>query len=118
LDQGRLLENLVFLELKRKGQEIFYFDEKIECDFIARGEDDRLSAMQVSLELNEKSREREVNGLVKACKWLTTDEGIIFTWDDEDTFGAEGVDIKVIPVWKWLLVGSIEPADYLARVRF
>ncbi|MEA3385932.1 MAG: ATP-binding protein [Thermodesulfobacteriota bacterium] len=108
LDQGRLLENLVFLELKRKGQEIFYFDEKIECDFIARDEDDRLSAMQVSLELNEKNREREVNGLVKACKWLATNEGIIFTWDDEDTFGAEGIDIKVIPVWKWLLVG----ADY------
>jgi len=108
LDQGRLLENLVFLELKRKGQEVFYFDEKIECDFIARGENGRLSAVQVSFELNEKNREREINGLVKACKWLATNEGIIFTWDDEETFGAEGIDIKVIPVWKWLLVGAIE----------
>jgi len=107
LDQGRLLENLVFLELKRKGQEVFYFDEKIECDFIARGENDRLSAVQVSFELNEKNREREINGLVKACKWLATNEGIIFTWDDEETFGAEGVDIKVIPVWKWLFVGAV-----------
>ena len=33
---------------------------------------------------------------------------IIFTWDDEETFDAEGVDIKVIPAWKWLLVGAIE----------
>jgi len=108
LDQGRLLENLVFLELKRKGQEVFYFDEKIECDFIARGENDSLSAVQVSLELSEKNREREVNGLVKACKWLATNEGLIFTWDDEETFDAEGIDIKVVPAWKWLLVGAIE----------
>ena len=43
-------ENLVFLE-------VFYFDEKIECDFIARGENDRLSAVQVSLELNKKTEE-------------------------------------------------------------
>ena len=62
--------------------------------------------MQVSFELNEKNREREVNGLVKACKWLATNEGIIFTWDDEEIFGAEGVDIKIIPVWKWLLAGD------------
>jgi len=103
LDEGRLLENLVFLELKRKGQEVFYFDEKIECDFIVRGENDRLSAVQVTLELNKKNREREVNGLVKACKWIATNEGLIFTWDDEEAFGAEGIDIKVIPVWKWLL---------------
>jgi len=105
LDEGRLLENLVFLELKRKGQEVFYFDEKIECDFIAKGENDRLSAVQVCFELNEKSREREINGLVKACKWLDVNEGTIFTWDDEETFGAEGIDVKVVPVWKWMIGG-------------
>lgn len=103
LDQGRLLENLVFLELKRKGQDVFYFDEKIECDFIARDENDRLSAVQVSFDLHEKNREREINGLVKACKWLAVNEGIILTWDDEENFGADGIDIKVIPVWKWLI---------------
>jgi predicted AAA+ superfamily ATPase len=96
LDQGRLLENLVFLELKRKGQEIFYFDEKIECDFIARGEDDRLSAMQVSLELNEKSREREVNGLLKACKWLATDEGVIFKPPPQLNFFVAGRSVPII----------------------
>ncbi len=37
------------------------------------------------------------NGLVKACKWLGVNEDTIFTWDDEEYFGAEGVDIKVIP---------------------
>ena len=60
-------------------------------------------ALQVSFELNETNREREVNGLVKACKWLAINEGIIFTWDDEENLRAEGIDIKVIPVWKWLL---------------
>jgi len=109
LDQGRLLENLVFLELKRKEQDVFYFDEKIECDFIASGEDNKLFALQVSFELNETNREREVNGLVKACKWFAINEGIIFTWDDEEDLRVEGIDIKVIPVWKWLLNPSLPP---------
>lgn len=103
LDEGRLLENLVLLELKRKGQEVFYFDEKVECDFITRDENDRLSAVQVSFELHGKNREREINGLVKACKWLAVNEGTIFTWDDEENFGAEGIDVKVVPVWKWMI---------------
>ena len=67
--------------------------------------------MQVSIELNDKNREIEVNGLVKASKWLATNEGIIFTWDDEETFGAEGIDIDVIPLWKWLLMKNTSSFD-------
>jgi predicted AAA+ superfamily ATPase len=74
----------------------FIHDEKIECDFIARGEDDRLSAMQVSLELNEKSREREVNGLLKACKWLATDVGVIFKPPPQLNFFVAGRSVPII----------------------
>ena len=35
-DKGRILENIVFIELKRRGSEIFYFAGDRECDFIIR----------------------------------------------------------------------------------
>ena len=41
-DAGRVLENIVFLELRRSGYEVFYFEEKRECDFIARTGDNSL----------------------------------------------------------------------------
>ena len=102
-DAGRLLENIVFLELRRKGYEVFYFEEKRECDFIAKTEDNKLLPIQVSFELNEENKEREISGLIKACRWLSIREGRILTYDDEKDLNTEGINIKVLPVWKWLL---------------
>lgn len=102
-DAGRLLENLCFLELKRRGFEVFYFEEKRECDFIARTDDNRLLPIQVSFELNKENTEREIEGLIAACKRLSINEGIILTYDDEKRFDKDGINIKVLPVWKWLL---------------
>ena len=102
-DAGRVLENIVFLELKRRSYEVFYFEEKRECDFIAKTEDNRLLPMQVCFELNEENKEREVSGLTKACRWLSIREGRILTSDDEKDFIADGIKIIVLPVWKWLL---------------
>jgi len=102
-DAGRVLENIVFLELKRRSYEVFYFEEKRECDFIAKTEDNRLLPMQVCLELNEENKEREVSGLTKACRWLSIQEGRILTSDDEKDFIVDGIKIIVLPVWKWLL---------------
>jgi len=102
-DAGRVLENIVFLELKRRSYEVFYFEEKRECDFIAKTEDNRLLPMQVCFELNEENKEREVSGLTKACRWLSIREGRILTSDDEKDFIVDGIKITVLPVWKWLL---------------
>jgi len=105
-DAGRLLENLVFLELRRMGFEVFYFEEKRECDFITRSDDNKLLPFQISLELNEENSEREIKGLIEACKWLGVNEGIILTYDDEKKFDQDGIDIKVLPVWRWLLIAQ------------
>ena len=102
-DTGRVLKNIVFLELKRRSYEVFYFEEKRECDFIAKTEDNRLLPMQVCFELNEENKEREVSGLTKACRWLSIREGRILTSDDEKDFIVDGIKIIVLPVWKWLL---------------
>lgn len=106
-DWGRILENIVFLELRRKGDEIYYFAEKRECDFIVKNNTNgQLFPYQVILELKENNREREITGLTEACKKLKIKEGTIFTYDEEDSIVVEGIHIKILPVWKWLLLPS------------
>ena len=102
-DQGRVLENIVFLGLRKIREEIFYFDENRECDFIVKDNQGKLFPYQVTLELKENNREREITGLTEACKRLKIKEGTIFTYDEEDNVVVEGIHIKIIPVWKWLL---------------
>lgn len=102
-DAGRLLENIVFLELKRKGFEVFYFEEKRECDYIAKTENNKLLPIQVSFELTEENSEREIGGLIEACSRLNLKEGIILTYDEEKEANINGINVKVLPAWKWLI---------------
>jgi len=64
-NEGRLLENLVFIELKRRDKEVYYHKGKYECDFIIKKNLKITSAIQVTLSIkNSKTRERELNGLI------------------------------------------------------
>jgi predicted AAA+ superfamily ATPase len=99
-DLGRILENVVFWGLRKIGEEIFYFNENRECDFIVKDNQGKLFPYQVTLELKEENEEREIAGLVEACKKL------IFTFDEEDNKDIEGINIQILPVWKWLLLSS------------
>lgn len=103
-DAGRLLENIVFLEIIRRGYEVFYFEEKKECDFIAKDGDHKLFPIQVCLELNEENKKREIEGLVEACKWLRIKAGLILTYDEEMDITIDGVRAKILPVWKWAIL--------------
>lgn len=102
-NSGKILENTVFLELKRIGEEIFYFQEKGECDFITRKGAKTKKAIQVCYELNEANREREISGLLEPLKKFGLKEGLILTMDQEETFNLENKKIRIKPVWKWLL---------------
>ena len=105
-DSGRLLENLVLLELKRRGKNLFYFEGKRECDFVAVGPDETRAVFQVVFELNENTRKREAEGLVEAAKALGLKDGTILSNDQEDSFTQESVRINVLPVWKWSLTDN------------
>jgi len=103
-DSGRLLENLVFIELKRRNAEVWYFRGKQECDFVIRDSGAITSAIQVCYELTASNREREIGGLVEAMTGLGLDEGFILTYNQEETIPTEqGRTITVVPVWRWLL---------------
>jgi predicted AAA+ superfamily ATPase len=102
-DKGRLLENLVAIELRRREKEIFYYSEKNECDFVVREANKIKEAIQVTYELNEKNKEREIVGLIAALNKFKLKRGLIITFDQEERLEVEGKIIKLVPVWKWLL---------------
>ena len=106
-DEGRVLENLVFLELRRRGKEIYYHKGRGECDFVVKEGRKVRAAIQVCHELHDQNQEREVEGLLEAAKAYKLKKGCILTEDDEKQFKKEGVLISVIPLWKWLLQQEI-----------
>lgn len=101
-DWGRALENVVFLELKRKGYDIYYYMGKKECDFILKESNRDLSAMQVAWEVTDDNKQREYEGLVEACKSLKKARGTIITRDQYIKEKVSGINISCIPFAKWL----------------
>ncbi len=105
-DLGRILENIVFLELKRKGNDIYYFSEKGECDFLIRKGNKIKTAIQVCYSLDDKNKDREINGLVKVMDKFQLKKGFILTHSQEKNIKIKNKDILVEPVWKWLMESS------------
>lgn len=101
-DSARALENIVLLELLRRGHKPHYFSRTNECDYII-GEDKKKQAIQVTYAIEAGNRERELNGLTEASGAIKSSEGLILTYNEEDQTSSDGIDIKVVPVWKWLL---------------
>jgi predicted AAA+ superfamily ATPase len=101
-DFGRLLENAVYIELKRNGFNINYFKQKNECDFVVYKSKDIEQALQVCKELNFDNKTREINGLIEALDFFSLSVGTIITLDQEDSLNISGKIIQVIPVWKWI----------------
>lgn len=100
---GPLLENMVFIELKRRGREVFYHDGAKECDFIVREGIHIVQCIQVSVSLaDERTHKREVDGLLDAARTYGTTDNLIITLDD-DGIQLDNENVKVIPVWKFLL---------------
>jgi hypothetical protein len=103
LDKGKILENLVFLELKRDAKEMYYYKDKNECDFVIKQKLSISEAIQVCYELNEKNEEREISGLIEAMEQFNLKVGLILTFEQEDEKIINNKKILIKPVWKWLL---------------
>ena len=101
---GKRLENIVFIELIRRGSEVYYHLNKNECDFIVKDGLKIVQAIQVCLDIsNPETKKRELDGLTEALKEYNLKEGLILTNDQEEEIKLDGKTIQVLPVWKWLL---------------
>jgi uncharacterized protein len=105
-DKGRLLENLVLIELLRRNKSVFFFKNPKECDFITEERGTITSAIQVCYELTRENRDRELGGLLGAMNVHDLREGHVLTYLQEETLTQDGSTIEVIPAWKWLISGS------------
>ncbi|MBU0471401.1 MAG: ATP-binding protein, partial [Nanoarchaeota archaeon] len=101
-NKGRILENTVFLELKRRNKEIFYHKNKYECDFLVHEKLMITQAIQVCCELNSQNKEKEIKGIVEAMIIYNLNEGYILTLNQEEELNIENKKILVKPVWKFL----------------
>jgi len=103
---GRLYENLVFIELKRRNKNVYFWKDKLdsEVDFLITEKDKVTSLIQVTYDLiNSKTKKREIKGLLSGLNEFKLKEGIIITKDLEKEEKIDNKIIKYIPIWKWLL---------------
>ena len=97
-----LLENIVAISLKKKyEEELYFYQQNIEVDFYIPT---AKLAVQVSYSLKEEStRKRETDALLKIAETQAVETLLVITYDEEETIQKNGMEIKVIPIWKWLL---------------
>ena len=105
-DIGKSLENAVFLELKRKEFDIYYYrTSKSECDFLVFDKNTISDVIQVTFDMSdENTKNREIKGLIEACKNFDLKSGTIITFDSEDELIENGIKIKIIPFYKWSII--------------
>ncbi len=107
---GRLYENVVAVELRRKRKECYYWKnmEKEEVDFVLKNDSKIEQLIQVCYDVSDPdTKKREIRALLKAskdlkCKNLLVINQNYFGEEDLEWFGIKR-KIKFIPLWKWLL---------------
>ncbi len=116
VDPTRQLENLVYLELRRRGWEVSYFRtlQGWEIDFVAvRKTAGRTRRMLLQVAYSVKGtavQDRELRGLPETVRHLRADSATVVTFNDEASADLDGVRVDIVPAWKWLLAGDAPPA--------
>jgi predicted AAA+ superfamily ATPase len=109
-NSGKLMENLVFTELVKQGnepgRELFYYHTRNqkEVDFVIKKGNEVLELIQVCYDLrNPEVEQREVRALVEAGKELGLDRLTILTWNDAREIKKDDITIQCTPLHEWLL---------------
>jgi|688.fasta_scaffold83840_2 hypothetical protein len=101
-ENGRRLENTVYLHLRRKYKELYYFQEKKECDFVVFEKGKPKELIQACYELTPENVERETNGLYTAMEHFKMTTGKIVTLNLKDSFTKAGKKIEVVALKEFL----------------
>ena len=106
---GWRLETIVYLELRRRIKteegDIYYFDNgNTEANFVVCDGNKAVGIYQVTYDIeNPKTRRREINGAVAAAKNTKCSNVYILTDHQSETIVHNGITIKVMPVWEWIV---------------
>lgn len=106
---GWRLENIVLIHLLRKckmnGWDVYYLNERGgECDFLVCEGNNVLQAIQVSYDISsEKTRNREIKGLLLANKITKCKNLLLLTDFEHSDYEREGVSVSIRPVYEWTL---------------
>jgi len=119
---GRLMENVVFLELLRlkhywrPGLELYYYrDARGEVDFVAR-ENGNVELIQVTYASNEgEVAKRELENLFRAMKLFGVKTGTLVTWDYSGEMTRNGLRVNAVPLWRWLLNSRVNLFNFLTQ---
>jgi len=104
-DTGKALEEAVFLELRRREKEIYFFKDKAECDFIVKQGFEVTEAIQVAATISDaQTRSRELRGLTECCNRFGLRHAVIVTHDASEEIEHNGIAVSVIPLYRWLLL--------------
>jgi predicted AAA+ superfamily ATPase len=114
-DRGRLIENLVGIELLRRfglvgKTKVFYWKDyqQYEVDFVIKEGLKIKQLIQVTyVSSKDEIDKREIKALLKASELLNCKDLLIITWDYEDEIKANNKSIKCLPLWKWLMVKNV-----------
>ena len=105
-DCGKLLENVVGIELfRRRGEErkIFYWQDKHECDFVVQRDEQVEELRQVCWEMSDdETRKRETAGLIEAAKGTKCDKLTIVTCYQNESIEINGYTIQMVGIEDWL----------------
>jgi len=109
-DKGKLMENLVFTELVKRGvkpnRDLFYYKTRNdrEIDFVVKNGIDVTELIQVCYEsINSDVEQREVKALIEAGGELKVKKLTVLTWDEKRAVEKDGMTIYFRPLWEWLL---------------
>lgn len=106
---GHRLESVVAIHLTRKckmeGWDLYYYNDRSgECDFVVCKGNKVVQAIQVSYDISsEKTRKREINGLLLAARQTKCENLLLLTDHESEDIVESGQHIKVQPVYEWSL---------------
>lgn len=106
---GRLLENLVFVELVRRNYkpqlDLFYYRTRNdrEIDFLLRKGHKIEQLIQVCYDISSpKTLKRELDALIEAATELQCESLQLITWDKEEQIEINQLTVQLTPAYKWL----------------
>ncbi len=103
-DYSKLYENIAFLHIRRKTQEVYYYKGIKEVDIYANIDGKFL--INVSYEIDTpQTFKRETEALVEGMEYFKINKSYLITASREETVEIGNKKIIIIPMWKWLLSG-------------